>query len=171
MGLTLVTYHPAQDIYHCIFRQLLLLENLPGKKSALDRLRILDFYLLFPSLLNEVRVPKSLVARRNKLADKPSSYEIIEDPYRLFAQLEGIQVSATRLLASCELVSLDEVRKREIVRTLDEIPAKLASAIQQGVEEKGELLVFLTGPFFNLDFYGPNGLKARTGLMVHTYDQ
>lgn len=171
MGLILISYHPAYDIYHCLFRQLLLLENLPGKKSAMDQLRILDFYLLFPSLLGVVRMPQTLAKRRTELTRGTLHYEMIEDPYKLFVQLERIQVTSTKLLASCELTSFEDVKSMVVQRTSKEIPSMLASAIHQTAKEQTALLSFLTGPFFDIDFYGPKGLKARTGLMEHRYDE
>lgn len=46
-------YHPRNDIYHCCFRivSILSLSNLSS--IELDKLKIIDFYLVFPIFLTD----------------------------------------------------------------------------------------------------------------------
>ena len=47
----MLVYHPAFDMHHCVFRMVRLLNRLPVGSCQVERMRILDFYLLFPSLI------------------------------------------------------------------------------------------------------------------------
>ncbi|MFM9745688.1 ABC-three component system middle component 5, partial [Streptomyces brasiliscabiei] len=47
----MLMYHPAQDVNHCVFRLLLILEHTEHEKLNTDVYRLIDFYTLFPSLL------------------------------------------------------------------------------------------------------------------------
>lgn len=50
-------YNHAFDLYHCIYRIIHILMRLEENDILeLDRLRIWDFYLLFPSKVYEIRL-------------------------------------------------------------------------------------------------------------------
>ena len=44
----MIIYNPAFDIYHCVYRMISILSNLVNEKIEVDKLRILDFYMVFP---------------------------------------------------------------------------------------------------------------------------
>ena len=54
-------YNHAFDLYHCIYRIIHILMRLEENDILeLDRLRIWDFYLLFPSKVYEIRLGNDL---------------------------------------------------------------------------------------------------------------
>lgn len=166
----MIIYHPATDAYHCAYRILQLIELLPDKTCEKDILRILDFYLLFPSLLHKVKLPRSASGFRKMVLASQDAYEVIEDPHKVFMQLETFQDAAIRCLASCELISVADLRNNIIKRTDNEIPKDLKDAIDKSNSDNKNILSLLTGPLFDIDFYGNQGLKARTSLMEFRYD-
>lgn len=55
----MLVYHPAYDAYHCLFRMMAIMEN--TNRLEIDKLKILDFYILFPALLSEVKMPREFI--------------------------------------------------------------------------------------------------------------
>lgn len=46
----MITYNPAFDLYHCIFRMIHIIQRLDDNDCLeVDKIRIWDFYVLFPS--------------------------------------------------------------------------------------------------------------------------
>ena len=59
-------YHPAFDVYNCIFRMLRILICKEIKKIETSRLRLFDFYLVFPGLIKKIRIrPEHRRAKNN----------------------------------------------------------------------------------------------------------
>jgi ABC-three component (ABC-3C) system Middle Component 5 len=167
----MLIYHPAYDLYHCTFRFLRLLEKLPKLPHEVDKLRILDFYLLFPSLLKRVSpLPRNALIFRRILKSFSDTYEEIADPHKLFSQLEPFQIASLRYLSSSDVLDAEHLSKGKVSRTARGLPTPLLDSINRANSEDAELLDFLIGPFFELDFYGSDGLKARTKLMEFRYD-
>lgn len=166
----MLIYHPIYDVYHGIFRILRLLEVISAKSIEIDRLRILDFYLLFPSLLSKMKFPQSARKFRGMVQGMSGPYESIEDPYKVFIQLEQFQREALGCLVACGLLDSDALKKGIATRTPKALPLDLEDAIKMVNESEHDLIGLLTGPLFDLEFYGNHGLKARTGLMEYRYD-
>jgi hypothetical protein len=97
-------------------------------------------------------------------------YENIEDPYKVFIQLEPFQHEALRCLVSWGLLDSGALKQGFAKRTPKVLPATLADSIKGANEADHDLIGLLTGPLFDLDFYGSHGLKARTRLMEYRYD-
>jgi len=166
----MLVYHPIFDMYHCIFRMLCLLENIPNKTCHIDHLRILDFYFLFPSQLNKVTFPNTALSYRRRLHKYSGPYESIQDPYKIFHKMESIQLAAINCLASCGLLSIKALKNDTAERSSISLPSLLSDTIDKANKDNADLIEFLTVPFYNLDFYGDRGIKARTGLLEYRYD-
>ncbi len=166
----MIIYHPLFDVYHGVFRILQILEAIPRNKIDFERLKIIDFYMLFPSLLKEVSFPMEIVNLKKKFKKFYNTYESIEDPYRLFIQLESFQNSSIGLLIALDFIKSDDFNNGIITRTLKQLPRPLTLEIQNANKENNDVVSFLTGPFVEIELYGDRGLKARTKLMEYKYD-
>jgi hypothetical protein len=166
----MLTYHPAFDLYHCIFRHLCLLEKIQNKQCESNKLRILDFYFLFPGLVSKIAMPKNINNPFKKNNTK-NCFAEIGDPYRLFSQLEELQTNSFGYLLSVQLIHNDMFKDGIIKRTKFELPDKLKDCINNLSESENTLITFITGPLFDMEFYGEKGLKERTGLIEYRYDK
>ena len=166
----MLIYHPAFDIYHCMFRMIRLLSKLPKQSYEIERIRILDFYLLFPQQLKNVRFPREAVGYKKLFKERINPYEKIEDPLRIFLRLEAYQKESLNCLASYNIIDAKLLSEGKIQRTANEIPKELDNAIEKANSRFPEVIELLTGPFINIDLYGNSGLKARTELFEHRYD-
>jgi hypothetical protein len=162
-------YHPAFDIYHGIFRILRLLEALPRVDVEVDRIRILDFYLLFPTILRNVRFPIGAGKLKKYFANLENPYENIEDPKGLFMRLEPYQRAALEALAARELIASDALAADKVIRTATKLPGELKAALL-GRNDGSKEIELLSGPLFKVDLYGHSGLKERSDLFEYRYD-
>ena len=165
----MLIYHPAFDIYHGVFRFLRLLRELPQSGTELERIRILDFYLLFPPLLRNVRFPAGTAQLKSYFSKLPDLYEQIDDPKALFGRLAPYQQAALDALAARNLIDPGALAEGKVVRTGTIIPLELETVISRRNDNSKEIQ-FLTGPLSQVSLYGRMGLKNRTDLFEYRYD-
>lgn len=165
----MLLYHPAFDTYHSAFRLLLLLRNSDVAEIPFARLRILDFFLLFPAELGGVTFPREIVGEKAKYKRLGNRYNRITDPRRVFDELGSFQVAGMHMLLSTGLAR--QTAGSDSVKLLPEaLPQSLQNELNAAKTARAELLALLTGPFKSIELYGRDGLKARTGLFEYRYD-
>jgi hypothetical protein len=166
----MLIYHPAFDPYHAMFRFLLLLGELPRAPYEVERMRILDFYLVFPPALKHVIFPQRAVQYRRRIVQKANPYDSLEDPQRIFARLEPYQMAALKFMAATELIDWSKFASNKIERTTLGLPERLAEALSTFKATNDDLVKLLTQSFRDISLYGPRGLKYRTHLFEYRYD-
>lgn len=171
----MITYNPAFDLYHCMFRMAHILQKLDdGNPFEVDKVRIWDFYILFPSKVYDITLRQDetdLIKTRKEFFDKTSNpYEYSGDNRKLFEWIRPFQVSALNCLVSCGILDRDDYLNNK-VRVIDH------SALDRFVEMSGELepketnvLSFMGLLSRNMQLTGAKGLKARTHLLEFKYD-
>jgi hypothetical protein len=166
-----LAYHPAFDLYNCIFRMLCLLDNSREPELSLDKLRIWDFYLTFPMQVKEIRFPSELVKQKNTLFNiEDNVYEKLINPKRIFERMHSYQIAALRCLASYGFVDNVSLAKNVVKRTSKPLPEELSNQIDDISNLKKNIIKLLVSDFVALPLYGENGLKGRTALIDFKYD-
>lgn len=167
----MLIYHPAFDIYNCVFRMLQLLTHMKQGEIELDRLRIWDFYLTFPNEARNISYPNSLSELKGIFKKKSSNpYEDLIDPKRIIERMKSFQLSALKCIASYGLIDSKLLSKNIVRRTEKEIPKELSDKFTELTIEKANIIKLIVG-FWELPLYGKYGLKDRTGLIEFKYDQ
>jgi len=166
----LIVYHPAYDVSHCLYRMLLLLENIPCRDIEVERLQLLDFLLLFPSLLKNISFPSELKSARKALSSIQDQYENLPNPTRLMFELDNIQKESISSLIARGFINKDNVYNGVISRTDIELPIELVSKMSGDSVVKEAWFLLLVNNLSILDFYGSKGLKARSKMMEYRYD-
>lgn len=168
-----LSYQPAFDAYHTVFRLLRLRQAIP-LEAALprDHIRLLDFYLLFPFLSTELRLFKHhqhyrKLARRYA-SDRP--YGDLPDKRVLFHRMTPIQIAALETLVKKNIICAEDYRRGTILFTPATLPKPMQVRVDQANKQDEELLAFLLTLATEYDFLGPGGLKARSNLMEYAYD-
>ena len=170
MGLNMLIYHPLYDSYHSVFRMLQLLETTPQKEYDILRLRIMDFYLVFPSLIKQMSFPRDDV-KLKKFFKNLEAYEEVKNPQVLFLRAEPYQMLACKYLEAMGLVDVEKMKDRVVLRTANALPEELANAVVKRTENMPEEIIsFLTTVVADLNMSGSKGLKTRTGLLEYRYD-
>lgn len=169
-----LSYQAAFDPYHAAFRLLRLRDALKAKIVLhVDHIRILDYFMAFPSRLEMLRVtPKHRKLRNQALAfagAKP--YEQQPDDRVLLERMRSFQAVALQGLASRELVDEKQLLARNEVSFSGRL---LADPLQQRIEslnaEASPLLKFIVALATEYVLGGVGGLKERSGLLEFRYD-
>lgn len=166
----MIVYHPAYDVSHCLYRMLLLLENIPCRDIEVERLQLLDFLLLFPSLLKNISFPSELRSARKALSNIPEQYENLPNPTRLMFELDNMQKESISSLIARGFINKDNVYNGVISRTDVELPKELLDKMSGDSVVKEAWFLLLVNNLSILDFYGSKGLKARSKMMEFRYD-
>ena len=118
----MLVYHPAFDIYNGVFRMLQLLTLMKQDEVELDKLRIWDFYLTFPTEARNITFPQSLSELKKIFKkDKQNPYEDLIDSKRIFERMQPFQMTALKSLASYGLIDNKQFSKGWVKRTEKEI--------------------------------------------------
>ena len=167
----MLLYQPAFDTYHSLFRMMQLVLCDESKRFEIDRLRILDFYLLFPQELNRFTFTRDLFSHRKLGKSLSGHYGRLQNPHRIFHQLESLQISALYSLAAYDLVDAEQLKtKRLVVRTDAQIPELFEKRVHFRIESQRELVELLVIHFDGIPLHGPGGLKDRSGLLEYRND-
>jgi hypothetical protein len=168
----MLVYHPAFDIYNCIFRMLQLLSYTKEEEIAFDKLRIWDFYLTFPSQVSEISFPADLKHLKEKIfRDESNPYEELSDPKGIFDRMQPYQLSAVKCLASYGFVDSRQLAKNKVKKTGKQIPEELLAQLNNPSVKNKNTIKLVTSDFVNLPLLGKEGLKARTRLLDFKYDK
>lgn len=167
----MLVYHPAFDLYNCIFRMLQLLSYSKEDEIHIDKLRIWDFYATFPNLVRDMSFPSDLKHLKNNIfKEKNNPYEEITDQKQIFERMKTYQLSAIKCLASYGFVDSKLLSKNKVKKTGKEIPLALLEKLNDLANQKGNVIKLVTSDLVNLPLFGDKGWKARTGLLEFKYD-
>lgn len=168
-------YNPAFDPFNGIYRMLNILRHFDvGEVFEVDRLRIYDFYLLFPYKTYKIRLKRTEEDFRKRLAKhiekKENPYNVSSNDRRLFERLRPYQMIALSHLASYGLISpkllleqrvkvIDAAKMQQVLSQLEPMPASESNVIS-----------WLSFCFRTIPLNGDYGLKYRTKLLESKYD-
>lgn len=166
----MLLYHPFFDAYHCTFRLLQLLEKVRSVEVETPRLRVWDFYLLFPAALQDAQLPRGSTHLRSTVQKIENRYEVLPDARRAFSRLEPIQNAALAHLAATKLINADSLKAGKVLRTELPVPDELANLVREKNAQANEVLNFLVTRFLEVPMFGRGGIRMRTDLFDNRYD-
>lgn len=166
----MLTYHPAFDSYHCAYRTLLLTTKMSEEIVEIERMRIWDFYLVFPAETNRISIPRDLWSLKQSANKRPNPYEELIDPQRVFERMKLFQLAAFRYLAAFGFIESREMAHNVLKRTSKPIPNKLLSSMERLDSREQYVIQLISSPLNELSLYGDKGLKFRTKLLDFKYD-
>jgi len=164
----MLIYHPAYDAYHCIFRMIALIDHV--KEIEVDKARILDFYLIFPALVSEIRMPQNFSTIKKEAKKYSNEYHNPINTTSTFRDMHEIQMAAIRCLAATGLIEVKPLEKDFIKRTDKSIPDGLLLSMRDFLKSKDEVYNFIIAKLSQFHLTGKDGLKDRTNLMEFRYD-
>jgi len=168
-----LTYEPAFDPLHSMFRALRLREGLEaGFRLPRDLFRMLDFYLVFPAFLQSARFrPEHQRMKREAATTKRAPpYGPQPDGMALFERMRPFQDAALDTLALQGFFQSSALDQGWVQREDHAVPPELAARIQSANATEGSLIAALRTLATEYRLEGANGLKDRTALMEHRYD-
>jgi hypothetical protein len=168
-----LSFQPAFDPFHTVFRFLRLNEIFSTKEILFpDQLRILDFYLLFPFRIDEIRLPNQHRAFKQiaKKYENVRPYGNLPEDNVLFRRMKPIQYTALETLADRNFLDKDLFFTGKVKAGGKNVPLPLLIRIQEINEIDRDLINFLKFLVQEYPFMGVDGLKHRTKLMEYRYD-
>ena len=133
------------------------------------RLRIYDFFFLFPHLVESINFPKikGAQALKKTAMGMPESYESLPNKKRLFSEIGDYHIQALQILLAKDIFIESNGRLRTSRGYQDKSVSELLDKNPYNtVEFFADLLKILN----QVDLAGESGLKKRTGLMEYRYD-
>ena len=171
--MTQLSYEPAFDPYHTVFRLHRLLLSLSSEKNyRVERIRILDFYLLFPYLINDIRL-KPEDRSFKKIASSYNDrrpYGRHPGAHVLFARMEPIQKAALSTMAIEGDLDMPAYINHEVAFISSDIEASLYDRCLEKNSDEESIMAIMASLANEYDLMGSNGLKARTSLMEYRND-
>ena len=170
-----LTYTPAYDPYHAVFRYVALLRSTESRCMAARTLRVADFFICFPWVIKELRAPKTLTGftkQRNALLKQyqPTDYDIIPDPRIIFERMEPIQITAISAMLGAKLITREEGGIENTCLIEDRVSMAISTVTDNFTSEHGDLLEFLTEYLPQISVSGGDGIFSRSGLGEYKYD-
>ncbi|WP_278717349.1 MULTISPECIES: ABC-three component system middle component 5 [Bacteroides] len=170
----MIIYHPAFDLYHTVYRMLQLLIHLKSYETIeVERLRIWDFYMLFPEKISTIKLKreekdiKDLI--RTFIPPKNNPYEKVYDNRKMFEKIKPYQMAALKSLASYGIINKDYLVNNHI-SPLANLSENQFLCIGELSSREKNAMALLTSHFYQMSLFGANGLKDRSGLMEYKYD-
>lgn len=164
-------YHPAQDINHCVYRVLLILESTEHQSLSIDIYRLMDFYTVFPYLLKSIKpLPTPINKHRKKFADIQEPFESLKNVTRIMHELEILQTVAFQNLLAKDFLCKESFDKGILKRSSTQLPSQMKISLESARLVNQTWFSVIVNEFPKAKFVGKSGIKARTGLMEFKYD-
>ncbi|NOR69727.1 MAG: hypothetical protein GQ532_08565 [Methylomarinum sp.] len=166
----MLIYHPRNDVFHCSFRMLSILSIIEKNDIEFSRLKIIDFYIVFPHLINTISFPrvKGISKIKKVVQTFPIPYENLPSRRMLFSEMGDFQLQAIDILKSKDILEISHdsmISKGEFFFD-DEIQSLIKdNRITSKNFNKNFIEILM-----KCELYGEKGLKSRTGLMEYRYD-
>lgn len=167
-----LSYQAALDPFHALFRLLRLWPILSKGPLPRETVRILDFYLLFPFRIGEIKIAKRHLHFRRLAKTYAHTKPYGEQPEgrAILNRMEPIQNAALNTLAANGFIDTDRLLLGEVRVTDVPIPDDIASRVNAANSNQVDLMEFLGLLASDYNLLGPDGLKDRTGLLEYRYD-
>ncbi len=165
----MLIYDPALDPYHSVIRILSILsKNIEGLDVEL--VRIMDFYLAYPTKLAEIKLPTNLVYIRKEAEKLITPYRNSPKSKSHFERMKPIFTAALLGLIAAEYLDPDRANKGMLLLNFEKIPEDLSLVISNYCNRNSKVKQFVFDELPTIKYYGPGGLKERTGLLGYKYD-
>lgn len=171
--MTQLTYNEAFDPYHAAFRFLRLHLGCDlSTKVHFDKLRILDFYLLFPFRLQSMKLMAGDTGWRktSKSYEDRAPYGMMPDDLSVFARMEPFQRAAAASLVHSGHISAEGWEYSEVAFTDETLPETVVDRCNDLNNHNDEIVKILCAIKARYPVGGRDGLKDRSGLMEYRYD-
>lgn len=158
-------WYASRDPYHCIFRMIRLLAA-KDDLLLLEQLRILDMFLMFPSLLYRMKLTVELREKLKSLAVKTEAESFVRLPgtASVWQDLQIYQLTALKQLAGLGLLNREALLERKARLDASQAPTDLLRHAMELNATCSALMRFLVDDLAILPMAGSEGLVRRAGL-------
>ncbi|MGK0379647.1 MAG: hypothetical protein ACJA1Z_003475 [Patiriisocius sp.] len=171
----MIVYNQAYDLYHTIFRFLQFLNRFDKDELIeIEKLRIWDFYLLFPSKIHSIKLKREesdiRQLKKRFIKDSKNPYERITENRKVFEKLKPYQLAALNCIASYGIIDKSLLNQHRISIVNKTILTEFVEKYEELSDNEKNVISLMTSHFNQLSLFGIDGLKNRTKLMESKYD-
>lgn len=171
----MIVYNQAYDLYHTIYRLLQLLNRVEQETTIeIERLRIWDFYLLFPNKVHGIRLKRTeedvRKLRSNYIKKKENPYDHVPEQRKIFEKIKPYQIAALNCIASYGITNKELLSENKVKIVNKVLLGEYISKFSEISRTEHNIISLMTGHFLQMSLYGTDGLKSRTNLMESKYD-
>jgi len=171
----MIVYNQAFDLYHTIFRLLHFLNKFENETILeIERVRIWDFYLLFPSKIHEIRLKQNEAdirkIRKEFIKDSNNPYERITENRKIFEKIKPYQQAALNCIASYGIIDKSLLNQQRISIINKDILVEFVNNFEELEPKEKNVIALMTSHFNQVSLFGTDGLKSRTNLIESKYD-
>ncbi len=171
----MIVYQQAFDLYHTVYRMIKLLAHFDRDEYVeIDRLRIWDYYVLFPNRMSEIKLKRHekdiRALMRNYILKSDNPYEGIVNDRKMFEKIKPYQMTAIKCLASYNVINKDYISLNRITTISKDVFGQYAYDFNNLSVQEKNAIGLLTSHFYQIPLNGNGGLKQRTGLLESKYD-
>jgi len=171
----MIIYNQAFDYYHAIYRMIRFLTHYKHSEFIeLDRLRIWDFYFLFPQEVHRITLTKTdndiRELRKRFIKEKNNPYNQVFDNKKVFEKLRPYQLTALQCLASYGIIDKALLKENRVSIISESLLKEYHSEFEPLSYTEQNVIALMTLYFSDISLFGPDGLKSRTKLMISRYD-
>ncbi len=171
----MILYNNAFDLYHTIFRMLHLLNRIESsKKIEVDKIRIWDYYLLFPNEIFKIKPKRHEKDFKNLLkqitVDSKNPYQTVRDERKTLEKIKSYQLSALNCLASYNLIDKEALLIDQIKIISKELLFEYSKSVGELSAREKNIISIVTSNFYDISLFGKDGLKERSNLLESKYD-
>jgi len=171
----MIVYNQAFDLYHAIFRILHFLNKFDMDSTLeIERIRIWDFYLLFPNKIHDIRLKQNesdvRKIRKEFIKDSKNPYEKITDNRKIFEKVKPYQLSALNCIASYGIIDKSFLNQQRVVIINKDILSEFVDKLDDLSPKEKNIVALMTSHFYQMSLFGTDGLKGRTNLIESKYD-
>lgn len=171
----MIVYNQAFDLYHTIYRLLHFLNKFENNTILeIDRVRIWDFYLLFPNEIHKIRLKRNeadIRKLRNKfIRNSNNPYEKINEQRKIFEKIKPYQQAALNCIASYGIIDKSALNQQRISIVNKDILIEFVNNFKEISIVEKNVIALMTSHFNQVSLFGTDGLKNRTNLIESKYD-
>lgn len=171
----MIVYNQAFDLYHTIFRILHFLNKFNNDTVLeIERIRIWDFYLLFPNKIHDIRLKQNesdiRKIRKEFIKDSNNPYEKITESRKIFEKIKPYQLSALNCIASYGIIDKSLLNQQRVVIINKNILNEFVGNFEELSPKEKNIIALMTSHFNQISLFGIDGLKNRTNLIESKYD-
>jgi len=166
----MLLYHPMYDPYHCAYRILTVLESVQSDRIEIERIRIADFFFLFPHLVGTIVLPQGTQKIRSVARKLENNYVGVINSKRAYEQLKHIQLTTLRGLAARGILVPDPLVDGWVQRSSEDLRSDVRQIVENSALNMNDVQKFVVDVLVQLPLAGKGGLKNRSGLSEYRYD-
>ena len=137
-----------------------------AEPMAIEQLRLLDMFLLFPALLHRMWLPATIKPRFRELKIPHPSKQFVRLPgtASVWQDMQIYQSAALKQLFGKGMLEEEAMRNRQASLVREHVPQELLNRAQMQNHFEQDLIQFLVRDMADLPATGSSGLIRRAGL-------